>query len=84
MKRISLSGGQKQKSELQERFIKSQIIIFDESTSSLDVQTEKKIMDSIYSLDKTKTLIIISHKNSTLLKCDKIFEIKNKKLIQIK
>ena len=41
-------------------------------------------MDSIYSLDKTKTLIIISHKNSTLLKCDKIFEIKNKKLIQIK
>lgn len=82
---ITLSGGQKQRIGIARALYKKpQIIIFDESTSSLDVKTEKKIMDSIYNLDKTKTLIIISHRDSTLLKCDKIFEIKSKKLIQIK
>jgi ATP-binding cassette, subfamily B, bacterial PglK len=82
---ITLSGGQKQRIGIARAlYKKTQIIIFDESTSSLDIKTEKKIMDSIYNLDKTKTLIIISHRDSLLLKCDKIFEIKNKKLIQIK
>ena len=60
------------------------IIIFDESTNSLDSDTEKSVMESVYNLKGNKTLIIISHRNSTLNGCDKIYEIKNKKIFQIK
>ena len=78
---ISLSGGQKQRIGIARAlYKKSKIIIFDESTSSLDLMTEKKIMDSIFSLDKNITLIIISHRMSILTRCNKIFEIKNKKI----
>ena len=78
---IALSGGQKQRIGIARALYKKpKIIIFDESTNSLDMQTEKKIMDSIYSLDENITLIIISHRKSILSRCSKIFEIKDKKI----
>ena len=57
------------------------IIIFDESTNSLDAATEKQIMDIIYSLRGIKTVIIVAHKKEILKKSDKIFSIIDKKLI---
>ena len=51
--------------------------MLDEATSSLDLETEKKIMDDISYLKKNKTLIIVSHRQSTISQCDRIFEIKN-------
>jgi ATP-binding cassette, subfamily B, bacterial PglK len=78
---IALSGGQKQRIGIARALYKKpKIIIFDESTNSLDMETEKKIMDSIYSLDENITLIIISHRKSILSRCSKIFEIKDKKI----
>ena len=41
-------------------------------------------MEAIYSLKKKKTIIIVAHRMSTLTKCDRILEIKNKKLIEQK
>ena len=74
---ISISGGQKQRIGIARAIYKdSDILIFDEPTSSLDEKTEDEIMKTIYSLRGYKTIIIITHKVSSLKKCDKIFEIK--------
>ena len=48
-------------------------MILDEATSSLDFITEKKIMNSIQLLKKEKTLIIVTHRLSTIENCDKVF-----------
>ena len=76
-----ISGGQIQRIGIARAlYHEPPLLIFDESTSSLDNKTEELIMDSIYSL-KGKTKIIISHRQSTLKECDKIFELKKKKII---
>mgnify|MGYP003311148714 CR=1 FL=1 len=61
----------------------SEILVLDEATSAVDLQTEEKIIKNINSLSK-KTIIIISHRMSTIKDCNKIFEIKNNNLRQIK
>ena len=58
----------------------SRIIFFDEATSALDEKTERDLINSIYSLKKDITLVMISHRLSTLSYCEKIVEIKNKKI----
>ncbi|MDC0631278.1 ABC transporter ATP-binding protein/permease [Flavobacteriaceae bacterium] len=74
---ISLSGGQLQRLGIARAlYRKSEIIIFDESTSSLDNQSQKAIMDYIYNL-KGKTVIIIAHRLSILDKCHTIIDLKN-------
>ena len=80
---IKLSGGQKQRIGIARAlYKKAKIIIFDEATNSLDGETEKLIMDTIYRLNKDLTLIIIAHRLSTLSQCDEIIEIKNNKIIK--
>ena len=49
-----------------------QLLVFDEATSALDSMTEESIMHAIYGLSRKKTLIIIAHRLSTLIQCDKI------------
>lgn len=76
-----LSGGQIQRIGIARAiYNKSEILIFDESTNSLDVDSEQKIIDEVHNLKKFKTIIMISHKMSVLNICDKIYELKNKKL----
>ena len=78
---IKLSGGQKQRLSIARALYKDpEIIIFDEATSSLDVNTEREIIKAINNLKNHKTLISISHKKTTMLYCDEIYEIKNSKL----
>jgi ABC-type multidrug transport system fused ATPase/permease subunit len=55
-------------------------LILDEATSSLDQQTEKKIIESIQLLKRKKTLIIITHRLVTIKDCDKIFFIDKGKI----
>ena len=54
----------------------AQVLIFDESTSALDIYW-KKLINDIYKL-KSKTLIIISHRRNILNQCDSIYYLKNK------
>lgn len=54
------------------------IIILDESTSSLDTNTEVKFIEDIYDIFGDKTIIFISHKVSALKNCNKIFDLKEK------
>ena len=60
---------------------KSPIILLDEATSSLDSETEEKIQNAISILTKNKTTIVIAHRLSTIHSADKIFVMKNGKVI---
>lgn len=74
-----LSGGECQRVGIARALYKNaKILLFDEATSSLDTITEEDIMDTIYGISQeidNLTLIIISHKRSTLTYCNKIIEI---------
>ena len=76
-----MSGGQIQRIGIARALYNDpNILILDESTSSLDWPTEKRILNTLKELkDKGKTIIIVSHKIKTLSVCDKIFELKNGK-----
>ncbi len=82
-KGIRLSGGQQQRIGIARALYRNpEILILDESTSSLDQDTEKKIMESVQSLKKEKTLIVITHRLVTVKNCDKIFYIEKGQLTQ--
>lgn len=72
---VLLSGGQKQRVAIARALINDpEIIIFDEATSALDKETEKIIIDLINMLKKSKTIIAIAHRETTLNNCDVIFD----------
>lgn len=80
-----LSGGQVQRLGIARALYKNpDILIFDESTSSLDLETEKQIFETIKNLKNEKTIFIISHQIKKLDFCDTIFEIKDKKMLENK
>ena len=80
-----LSGGQKQRVCIARAIYKQpQFIIFDEATNALDLENEAKILKTIHNLRNEMTIVIISHKREIISRCEKIFEIKNKKINQLK
>lgn len=79
---LKLSGGQRQKIAIARSLYKSfDLLILDEATSSLDKESEDKIISSI--LNMNITVIIISHNLDLLKKCSQVYELKNKKFIKI-
>ena len=77
-----LSGGEKQRLSIARAMLKkSQIILLDEATSSLDAETENKIQDAINYLTKNRTTIVIAHRLSTILNSDKIYVIDSGNLV---
>jgi ABC-type bacteriocin/lantibiotic exporter with double-glycine peptidase domain len=78
---IRLSGGQRQRIGIARALFKnSKVLILDESTNSLDSETEKKIFEKLLILKNKITIIIVTHKLATLKYCDKVFEIKKKQI----
>ena len=71
---VELSGGERQKLAIARVFAsKANIAILDEPTSALDPLAEKEINDRIIKMGDNKTIIIISHRLSTIVDVDKIY-----------
>lgn len=80
---IDLSGGQWQKLALARAFFKNApILILDEPTSAIDAKAEYEIFQHVQELQKDKTVIIISHRFSTVRNADRILVLDNGKIIE--
>ncbi len=74
---LNISGGEKQRIGIARALINNpDLIILDEATSGLDIETENKVLDTLKKLNKTS--IIVSHRYNALKNCDKIYLLKNK------
>ena len=72
----NMSAGQKQRLGIARVLYRNpELLILDESTSSLDNETEKNFIEDVFNKSKDKTIIFISHRLSALKKCDKIYDL---------
>ena len=79
---IRISGGQIQRLGIARAlYRKPEILILDEATSSLDIETENLFIEAISQIKDKITIIIITHRLSTLKICDEVYEIRGGKLL---
>jgi ATP-binding cassette subfamily B protein len=79
---VNLSGGQKQRLSIARALVhKPKIIILDDSTSSVDILTEKDILDQMSKFNPNMTKLIISQRVSTVMNLDKILVLNNGELV---
>lgn len=79
---LNLSGGQRQRLTIARALIKkSKIILFDESTSALDNNTQKELQKAIDRVGKDYTMVIVAHKLSTIINCNPIYVLEKGKIV---
>lgn len=79
---ITLSGGQKQRLAIARALAqKTEIILFDEATSSLDNETQEGIQDAIHNMKNKYTILIIAHRLSTVINSDRILLVDKGKIV---
>ncbi len=79
---ISLSGGQRQRLALARAFYsQAKFLILDEATSALDNQTESDVIQSLDIIGRRCTTLVIAHRLSTIVKCDRIYEFSDGKIV---
>jgi len=79
---VNLSGGQKQRLAIARALLKDcKILLFDEATSALDNITQKEIQESIDNISKDYTIIIVAHRLSTIMNCNKIYMLDKGRII---
>jgi ATP-binding cassette subfamily B protein len=80
-----LSGGERQRISLARAFLRdSPILVLDEPTSSIDLQTEVSITTALKSLMDGRTTFIIAHRLETLKSCDMLLVLRNGELVEVK
>jgi ABC-type multidrug transport system fused ATPase/permease subunit len=80
---IRLSGGQRQRLAIARALYHDpDVIVFDEATSALDTATEASVMEAIEDLRGRKTVILITHRLSTIRNCDRLFVMRDGCLVE--
>lgn len=80
---ITLSGGQKQRVSIARAIIHNpQILLFDDSLSAVDTETEEEILQNLFKISKDKTTIIVSHRISSVKNADRIIILKDGAVVQ--
>jgi ABC-type multidrug transport system fused ATPase/permease subunit len=78
-----ISGGEKQRIGIARAlYANASVLILDEITSALDDLTEASIIDIFEGFKRDKTIIMVTHKKSTVAKCDKIFELNQGQIVE--
>lgn len=81
---LRLSGGERQRISLARAFLKdAPLLILDEPTSSVDAETEGKIMESVQRLMRGRTTFIINHRLSMLAHCDTQIQVESGRLVRV-
>ena len=84
-KGVKISGGQIQRIGIARAlYDPPEILILDEATSALDQTTEKKVIEKIVEFMAGKTIIMIAHRYKSLSKCDVIYKVAEKEVIELK
>jgi ABC-type multidrug transport system fused ATPase/permease subunit len=79
---VQLSGGQRQRIGIARAlYHDAEVLILDEATSALDGITEKLIMEAIHEIMGKKTIIVIAHRLATVRQCDRIYLMKEGRVI---
>lgn len=80
----NLSGGQKKRLDVLRALMKeSDIIIFDESTASIDIERRKRLFEILDKIKQEKIIIFITHNIEECVYCDQIYAVKNQSVQQI-
>lgn len=80
---MGLSGGQKQRIALARTLLKDpDILILDDTTSSLDMETEFKIQQALEKLNRKRTTLMITHRISSIMNADQIFVMDRGRIVE--
>ncbi len=80
---ITLSGGQKQRVSIARAIIHDpQILLFDDSLSAVDTETEEEILQNLFKISQNKTTIIVSHRISSVKNADRIIILQDGAVVQ--
>ena len=81
----AISGGQRQRIALARALYKDfDLLVMDEATAALDMETEKAVIDSMREMKGKKTILMATHHMSLANECDYIYRIENRKIVRIK
>ena len=79
---IRVSGGQRQRIGIARAlYHEPQVLVLDEATSSLDIETETEVMSAIRGLQGFKTILIVAHRLSTVQHCDRVYKIEDATIV---
>jgi len=79
---VRLSGGQLQRIGIARALYHNpRVLVLDEATSSLDIATERGVMDAVRALHGSRTVIIVTHRLSTVEHCDRVYRLESGRIV---
>ena len=80
---VRISGGERQRVGIARALYRDpQVLMLDEGTSSLDVDTEREVVATVRALQGSKTIIIVSHRLSAIDHCDRVYHMASGRLVE--
>ncbi len=81
----AISGGQRQRIALARALYKDfELLVMDEATAALDMETEKAVIDAIRQVKKNRTMLMVTHHMSLANECDIVYKIENRKFVRVR